>query len=59
MIGGHSQSEASLRLSKNSNFQGKVYPNQMIKYMCCLSGTVYDFKGTHVAEIVSRRRQVF
>ncbi|XP_063694272.1 transient receptor potential cation channel subfamily A member 1-like [Bolinopsis microptera] len=40
---------------------GKVYPNKVVyplSLFFCFGKTVYDFKGSHVVEIVSRRRQV-
>ncbi|KAL5264637.1 hypothetical protein ACHWQZ_G005652 [Mnemiopsis leidyi] len=38
--------------------RGKLYPNKVVKYMCCFGDTLYDFRGHHVGEIVSRRRQI-
>lgn len=38
--------------------RGKLYPNKVEYYFCCLGDTVYDFRGNHVGEIVTRRRQV-
>ena len=43
-------------------FQGKLYPNKVVyplSRLFCFGDTIYDFRGSCVVDIVSRRRQVF